>query len=934
MDNFMPNNLYEPIIDKILEGVVVINDSGTIIKFNNILLQIFGYIESELLGKNVSMLMPEPHKSNHDSYIQKYKESGIKNVIDENVSLNAIKKDGTLFPIELLVSQISNDIFIGVIRDKTDKFYLKTVEKMKMELQDKNNKLEEQMELLKKEQEEKIKLIESVASAKSSFVANMSHEIRTPMNGIFGMLGLLADTNLNSVQKDYIDICMKSAESLLSVLDDVLLFSKAGIGSIELENIPFDLNSVIEDVVSIASSQVTDNQDLDVVYYIKKDVPLNLMGDPARLRQILMNLLSNAIKFTTIGEVALEVRILTENPLMLEFSVIDTGIGISEEEQQKLFQTFFQADSSISRMYGGTGLGLAICKELVKLYEGNISVSSRTGRGSTFTFTAKFKTDSLTPPMKTFGLDKPELDFFKGLRVFVIDDNATNCLLLKDLLEHIGCNVQTSQMGTHGINLLNIAKMKNNPYDILILDYHMPNLNGLEVAHILMDMGVDIKILILGSSLDHNKIMEQPNVSMCTTKPIRKNQLLKLIYYSLNNKSANITDSNDKKSDILVNSSGKTVLVVEDNTTNRIVISNILQGANYKTIEAENGMDAVEHVLKNKNIDVILMDIHMPLMDGIEATKIIKEKGYNIPIIALTADITEETRNTCSNIGISDYLNKPIRTEKLLQSINNVLNFGNKKNINNILVVDDVSSNRLVISNMLKKIDPKIKVSTCNDGQQALDFINDNTDVDLILMDVNMEIMDGITATKELRKLYDDKYVIIGFTAHDDSHEHKACFDNGMDRILTKPVKFNELVKIVNDASIIKKSRNIHSEIKNQNQNFTFDLEILKNVSMDNYDMMNAIISKWETNSDMIISKLEDDYTNHDHKNIAALAHSLKGSSLQVGATNVGNLSAEIEQCVTDVPNQSYEDIGLKIDQLKKLFVETLAEIKQYLTNY
>jgi two-component system, sensor histidine kinase and response regulator len=327
---------------------------------------------------------------------------------------------------------------------------------------------------------------------KSLFLANMSHEIRTPMNGIFGMLSLLKDATLDKTARTYVDTCMRSAESLLAVLNDILLFSKANAGAIELEQIPFNLNNTVEDVLHIVSSNVTPQHDVDVTHFVKPDVPMFLIGDESRLRQVLLNLLSNAVKFTKYGEISLDIAVQSKDPLVLRFDVSDTGIGISEQDQTRLFKPFSQADSSITRQFGGTGLGLAICQHLVHLFGGTLTVQSRLGRGSTFSFTAKFALDGARRhDSLAAALDVAEDDFslLKDLRVLVIDDNATNCIALETTMRVFGCIARSARSGLDGIDIMKVQAMKGEPVDLVLLDYHMPGMSGIDVARAIARSG-------------------------------------------------------------------------------------------------------------------------------------------------------------------------------------------------------------------------------------------------------------------------------------------------------------------------------------------------------------------------------------------------------------------------------------------------------------
>lgn len=379
---------------------------------------VFGYPREELVGKKVEILLPERFRGIHVHHRTNYSKHPQARPMGAGRELLGLKRNGTEFSVEISLSPIqsAHRHFVSVaIRDITER-------KEVIALKEANKALG-----LAKER------AESASQAKAKFVANMSHEIRTPMNGIFGMLSLLKDTTLDKAGRSYVDTCLRSAESLLAVLNDILLYSKADAGAIELEHIPFNLNSTIEDVLHMVSSNVSPSQDIDITSMVKMNVPIFLLGDGLRLRQVLLNFLSNAVKFTKYGEVSLDVSLRAKEPLVIQFDINDTGIGISEEDQERLFAPFSQADASVTRQFGGTGLGLAICKHLVQLFGGQIALQSRLGRGSTFSFTvANFRIDPAhTGHSLAQALDVDEdLGFLKDLRVLIVDDNAYDVLFL------------------------------------------------------------------------------------------------------------------------------------------------------------------------------------------------------------------------------------------------------------------------------------------------------------------------------------------------------------------------------------------------------------------------------------------------------------------------------------------------------------------------
>jgi CheY-like chemotaxis protein len=455
-------------------------------------------------------------------------------------------------------------------------------------------------------------------------------QIRTPMNGIFGMLSLLKDTPMSPQGTAYLDTCMRSAESLLAVLNDVLLFSKAEANSIVLEQAPFNLNTVVEDVLQLAAANVSLAHNIDLVSFVQLDVPLLLIGDASRLRQVLSNLVNNAVKFTKHGEVSLEVSLGSLSPPAVElvFEVSDTGIGISPADQERLFRPFSQADSSITRQYGGTGLGLAICDQLVTLFGGHITVKSKLARGSTFTFTAKFKLDQSFTGHGCFlsrdlELASPAVESLRGVKILVVDDNATNCLMLEATLNHFQADVLTCRSGAEALEMLSVEALKKTPVQLVLLDYHMPRMSGIDVAKAMMAAGLETKIILLSSHIDKNVPLES-NIAAFTAKPIRRASLIHMICSILSRgtlQAPTLEAAPFAAPDLC---SQRSILVAEDNVINRQVLVELLKQSRCEVIEAANGAEALR--LFNDQVQAVLMDVHMPVMDGIETT-------YALPLL-------------------------------------------------------------------------------------------------------------------------------------------------------------------------------------------------------------------------------------------------------------------------------------------------------------
>ncbi|WP_461207392.1 response regulator [Clostridium sp. DL1XJH146] len=608
-----------------------------------------------VVGKKVSNFVAKPLTEILNT-LDSYSEFGeiiipdrLKNNEDE-IGILATTIDEMAASIRINISELNQEITSRELVENNLKILNDELEKR---VEDRTIKLKEAKEIA-----------EEANKSKSNFLANMSHEIRTPMNAIMGLNHLLSNTEIKPFQKDYIDKIDDASRTLLRIINDILDFSKIEAGKLELENIKFNIDKVMENLSNLLVVKAR-NKNIVLNFGREEDVPDALIGDPLRLEQILSNLLSNAIKFTEEGEVDVLVSLLenNEDDIKIQFEVKDTGIGLTEEQMKKLFSPFTQADGSTTRKYGGTGLGLAISKQLTEMMNGEIWADSEFGKGTSFYFTARLSKQK----------DKANRDFTPspnliGINVLIVDHNLTSLRILTRMLESFSFNVTPLRKGEDVVK-----ELKNNKYELIILDWDMPDFNGIELyRHIEKEYSIDMPKTIFVSAYGRDTFFNQVNrvgSKYFLMKPINQSVLFDTVMGVFNEKKQykeievqNKIDFNEIKNIL----SNKKVLLVEDNEINQLVGREILERTGVKVSIANNGEEAVKFIHNNK-FDIVFMDVQMPILDGYEATRLIRKDILNkhLPIIAMTANALKGDREKSIRAGMNDYISKPIDPYKL-----------------------------------------------------------------------------------------------------------------------------------------------------------------------------------------------------------------------------------------------------------------------------
>jgi two-component system, sensor histidine kinase and response regulator len=646
-------NFLNSLIESSPVGIVAIGTDDAIQMCNPAFEKLFQYHEEDILEKPLVELLANPNfREEIASNIKRLRQGESTHIVTRRR-----KRDGTLVDVEAYSVPLS----IDGIRTGAVLLYQDITERKQAE------------EALLRAKE----AAESANRAKSEFLANMSHEIRTPMNGIMGMTELVLDTQLDAEQRNYLNLAKVSADSLLSLINDVLDYSKIEAGKLEIDSIDFNLGDSLGDTMKTLSLRAH-QKGLELAFEIEPAVPDALVGDPGRLRQIIINLVGNGIKFTEQGEVVVYVTTESRTPdqIELHFTVADTGIGIPLDKQASIFEAFNQADGSMTRRYGGTGLGLSISSRLVDLMGGRIWVESEPGKGARFHFTVRFGLQKA--PARTIVPRDPET--LRDMRVLVVDDNATNRHILIKTLENWRMQPTAVESGAKAIVTLGEAAGLGRTFPLILLDAQMPEMDGFAVAESIK-RNPDWKaatVMMLSSAGQRGDAVRcrELGVAAYLTKPIRPSELLDAILTALGTRTRGDTpDSLITRHSLRENRSHLRILLAEDNPVNQLLALRLLEKQGHLVTVAANGRKALE-ALENATYDVVLMDVQMPEMDGLEATRAIREKekttGGHIPIVAVTAHAMKGDEDRCLAAGMDLYLTKPLRTQELLATLEEI----------------------------------------------------------------------------------------------------------------------------------------------------------------------------------------------------------------------------------------------------------------------
>jgi len=669
------------ILDTAYDAFVAIDAAGLIVEWNPQAVATFGWTREEALGQPAKdLILPKQLRDAYTRRFRQFMERGRGNLFNNRIEATVVRKDGTEFPVEIAIAPMplgETYMFHAFLHDISRR------KRYEAELRDAKE------------------AAEAASRAKSAFLANMSHEIRTPMNAVIGMAELVLDTPLDTEQREYINLVLESADSLLSIINDLLDFSKIEAGKFDLDPVPFDLRESVGDTMKSLAVRAH-KKGLELIHDISADVPPCVVGDPNRLRQVILNLVGNAIKFTDHGEVVLKISPeppganghssgagSPANSLLLHFAVKDTGIGVPADKRELIFHAFEQADSSTTRRFGGTGLGLAISSALVELLGGRVWLESELGSGSTFHFTARFDMPEpgVVPenrrlrdaPMGSALSSAPAT--LDGLRVLIVDDNETNRRIQVEMLRNWRMAPVAVPGAEAAIAALLVAQRAGQPFQVVLTDANMPDVDGFVLVRQIRDEpklhGAVIMMLTSGDRPDDIPQCRALGVSAYLMKPIKQSELFDAIAAAVGVATLNATAQPTQIADIANRTGALRILLAEDSLVNQKLALGLLSRQGHQVFIANNGREALA-AAETRQFDLVLMDVQMPELDGLDATRAIRQReqatGSNrLKIVAMTAHAMTGDRDRCLAAGMDGYISKPIRAAELFATIDQVM---------------------------------------------------------------------------------------------------------------------------------------------------------------------------------------------------------------------------------------------------------------------
>jgi two-component system, sensor histidine kinase and response regulator len=660
---------YRQILETCTEPFAELDASGKITNWNVRAEETFGWLRGEVAGKELgALIVSTVYRKRYDGELQRLVESNAVPLC-KKVQIMAKHRDNHELPVEMMVCSMRWDdshIFTVYFRDLTEQEQTQKALVRARHVAEAERNAAHSARLV----------AEEASKAKGTFLATMSHEIRTPMNGILGMTELVMDSSLTPEQHENLNLVRISAESLLLIINDVLDFSKIEAGKFEIESIPFALRESLGESMKVLGFRA-EKKGLELIYEVQPEIPEGLVGDPGRIRQILINLVGNSIKFTLAGEILVSVTEETHAPgaISLHFAVKDTGIGIPENKQKEIFEAFSQADGSMARKFGGSGLGLAISVRLVGLMKGRIWVESEVGKGSTFHFTVEVRAQQETAARMP--LQPQEL---RDLRALIVDDNSTNRRVMCEMLSHWGMKPASVKSGAEALKELHAARASSHPYPLILLDAHLDDMDGFTLAeYIHKDSHLSettVMMLTSAGSLGDAARCRELAISAYLVKPVRHSELLAGICHILQKSPVKAPEPLVTRHTLREAKGKLRILLAEDNAVNQTLARRLLEKRGYTVRIAGDGSSALA-ALEEETFDVVLMDVQMPEMDGFQATAAIRVKekstGTHIPIVAMTAHALKGDEERCIAAGMDAYVAKPIRPADLFAAIERLM---------------------------------------------------------------------------------------------------------------------------------------------------------------------------------------------------------------------------------------------------------------------